>query len=521
MCVAWRWLLQLEPGNQCGFLSHLRVVACCCGWLCRGAGPRRQPVVRKSESMPVSMRSRASPMALVRTPALQCAAVLLLAVFAMPAAATQCGVQTLWAPCPAGQCCSQHGWCGTTAAHCSESQGCQMDCAVCGDGVCLGETCGTCPQDCGPCPSPGVTVECVNPQHYALTFDDGPSGVTDDLLDTLTSEGVVASFFVIGNQVEARKATLQRAHTLGHFIASHSHTHPDLATLSDEDIQLQVSQADAAIRSAICVRPTIFRPPYGSLTASGLAVVESLGYKVVNWNLDTFDWKHAATDPQKVLDLVQQGVDGQWPGSIIHLQHDRTAESVSLVPSIIDIIRNKGYTFVSVPECMYVGVTVPCSCCTCCVCLSTLRLTAGDVGAFLPTAMVRTPTPRTKRTTTTTAPRRRSRTTATASCRSGLHGRLALRSATRTAESACVSSLPRQLAPAPATCLSRTPRPATTPASVVTASATTRRRASRVLMTVGHANHAACAQHARLTITSPSLSVRLPLLCARLWVGGG
>lgn len=267
-------------------------------------------------------------------------------------AAQQCGIQASWASCPAGTCCSQHGFCGSTVAYCDENSGCQMDCAVCGDGACVGEDCSTCAQDCGPCPTPGIAVECANNQHYALTFDDGPSGVTDDLLDTLAARGVVASFFVIGNQVPSRASTLARAVSEGHYVASHSYSHPDMATLSLDDVRSQVTQADAAIRAAVCVRPTVFRPPYGSLTAEGRGVVEEMGYKVVNWNLDTFDWKHAATDPQKVLDLVQQGLDGLWPGSIIHLQHDRTAESVSLVPQIIDKIQAKGYTFVTVPECL-------------------------------------------------------------------------------------------------------------------------------------------------------------------------
>ena len=98
--------------------------------------------------------------------------------------------------------------------------------------------------------------------------------------------------------------------------------------------------------------PAKMRKPDGSLAASPEenATVYAGHFEQLYGRVPTFD--------PSVLDLVQQGVDGQWPGSIIHLQHDRTAESVSLVPSIIDIIRNKGYTFVSVPECMYVGVTM-------------------------------------------------------------------------------------------------------------------------------------------------------------------
>jgi hypothetical protein len=84
--------------------------------------------------------------------------------------------------CPLGQCCGPDGFCGLSKAYCSLEFNCQENCWVCGDGMCAGvveeggETCGSCPKDCGPCQlDVGIIRECVDPTSYALTFDDGPS----------------------------------------------------------------------------------------------------------------------------------------------------------------------------------------------------------------------------------------------------------------------------------------------------------------------------------------------------------
>lgn len=95
---------------------------------------------------------------------------------------------------------------------------------VCGNGKCLyPETCGNCADDCGPCQTVGVgdvTRQCINENDWALTFDDGPSDVTDDLLDILRAKEAKASFFVVGNRISWSAAQfLQRAQSQGHYIA--------------------------------------------------------------------------------------------------------------------------------------------------------------------------------------------------------------------------------------------------------------------------------------------------------------
>ena len=113
--------------------------------------------------------------------------------------ASRCGRQGNGTLCSATSCCSGDGECGVNAQHCSRALGCHSGCWVCGDGLCAGadqpggETCGTCPTDCGPCTSgryPATVADvrsaCVAPDAFALTFDavDNRCGIVCRTLKT-------------------------------------------------------------------------------------------------------------------------------------------------------------------------------------------------------------------------------------------------------------------------------------------------------------------------------------------------
>ena len=72
------------------------------------------------------------------------------------------------------------------------------------------QTCGNCPADCGPCQPSADFFQCVEPNKYALTFDDGPSEFSNALLDILAINKVQVSYFLVGQQIEAFKAQINR-----------------------------------------------------------------------------------------------------------------------------------------------------------------------------------------------------------------------------------------------------------------------------------------------------------------------
>ena len=83
-----------------------------------------------------------------------------------------------------------------------------------------------------------------------LTFDDGPHPAnTDKVLATLAQHGIKATFFVVGENVKARKPVVQRVFDAGHRIGNHSYSHPNLTTLTDAQIRDQIVKTEALISS--------------------------------------------------------------------------------------------------------------------------------------------------------------------------------------------------------------------------------------------------------------------------------
>src|SRR5256885_5116130 len=108
----------------------------------------------------------------------------------------------------------------------------------------------------------------VDGPFIALTFDDGPNAtLTPKLLDLLAARHLKATFFVVGQNAADHPDILKRAVREGHEIGNHSWSHPNLGKMSDEAVRRELQKTDDAITAAIGKRPTLFRPPYGSITA--------------------------------------------------------------------------------------------------------------------------------------------------------------------------------------------------------------------------------------------------------------
>lgn len=120
-----------------------------------------------------------------------------------------------------------------------------------------------------------------NQSCLALTFDDGPDeSWTDQVLDILKAYGVFATFFCIGEQVQAHTGVLRRMREEGHVVANHTWSHPRLTQISNEDLADEIERTSDVIESAINLRPRLFRPPYGDLDALPYIIEASraLGY---------------------------------------------------------------------------------------------------------------------------------------------------------------------------------------------------------------------------------------------------
>ncbi|KAI8084566.1 uncharacterized protein BX664DRAFT_360425 [Halteromyces radiatus] len=202
---------------------------------------------------------------------------------------------------------------------------------------------------------PGILTTCNNANHFALTFDDGPYIYSSDLIDLLQKEQVTATFFVNGNNYWNSPSDinpiLQKADGAGFEIASHTYTHPHLSSLSDDQVKEEMANNEKVIHDAIGKYPAVMRPPYGELTDDQTRLMNQWGYTVVTWSIDVQDWQEGQTVDAE-MNIVTDALNDPASHNIIleHEVYQQTA--VDLVPKIIDYVKSKQLTFVTVAECL-------------------------------------------------------------------------------------------------------------------------------------------------------------------------
>lgn len=171
-----------------------------------------------------------------------------------------------------------------------------------------------------------------------LTFDDGPGGYTNQILDILKRYNVRATFYVIGRNVESYPDTMKRIKNEGHRIGNHSYSHPDLAKLSRGGVVNELTKTQEAILAACGVKPTAFRPPYGSHNATVRSVAAEMGMSVDMWSIDTRDWAKPGSSV-----ITRRVLDNTHSGGVV-LLHVLNQQTVQALPSIIEGVRAQGYT---------------------------------------------------------------------------------------------------------------------------------------------------------------------------------
>jgi peptidoglycan-N-acetylglucosamine deacetylase len=204
---------------------------------------------------------------------------------------------------------------------------------------------------------PGITFDWVHVDgpYIAMTFDDGPSAkLTPKLLDLLAAHHIKATFFLIGENVIEHPEIVARETREGHEVANHTWSHPNLAKMSDEAVRGQLRKTDDAIQSAIGNRPTLMRPPYGSITLRQKKWINrEFGYKIVLWDVDPLDWRRPG--PNVVCNRI---VKNTRAGSIV-LAHDIHPGTIEAMPCVLSQLEAKGFKFVTVSELIAMETPLP------------------------------------------------------------------------------------------------------------------------------------------------------------------
>ncbi len=175
----------------------------------------------------------------------------------------------------------------------------------------------------------------------ALTYDDGPSVYTTEILDILRQHGGVATFFVVGQRVLGHADIVRSACQMGCEIGNHTYSHQVLTKVGAAQIQSQIGATNSAVQNVAGVAPVVMRPPGGGQNP---AVREAVGMPLILWSIDTLDWKtrNAASTQDAVLGKVRDGD--------IVLMHDLYSQTAAASRVIIPELVRRGYQLVTVSE---------------------------------------------------------------------------------------------------------------------------------------------------------------------------
>jgi peptidoglycan-N-acetylglucosamine deacetylase len=194
-----------------------------------------------------------------------------------------------------------------------------------------------------------VRRKIVNNRILALTYDDGPSGVTPQLLDLLRSRGARATFFMLGRHVQQNSGIVDRVKQEGHDIGCHSDQHLNAwktlpwKTIADIDTGYQ--------RLSHWIRADgMFRPPHGKMTLPTCWSIHRRNAPVWWWTIDSGDTRNALPQPADVAEQLRRAGGG------IVLMHDldRTKERnqyvLELTALLLDVAQQESFNVAPLRE---------------------------------------------------------------------------------------------------------------------------------------------------------------------------
>ncbi|MFH1676266.1 MAG: polysaccharide deacetylase family protein [bacterium] len=181
-------------------------------------------------------------------------------------------------------------------------------------------------------------------KYIALTFDDSPMVETPDLLRLLDELDIKATFFVTGSNAEVRPEILKSIVESGHEIGNHTYSHPNVTKIDSEELENELNVTNDIIRTWTGVIVHLFRPPGGNISSKITKTVYDHDMTTVLWTANGADCTNISASRISSRVLRKCG-----PGGII-LLHDGLPVTRDAVRTIVETLRGKGYTFVTVGE---------------------------------------------------------------------------------------------------------------------------------------------------------------------------
>jgi len=180
----------------------------------------------------------------------------------------------------------------------------------------------------------------------SITFDCA-WGADDipEILDVLKKADIKATFFLVGQWAEKYPETVKLIAQDGHDIANHSYSHFRMGSLDNSKIKSEIQKCGDLLEQLSGKKCELFRAPYGDYNNNVILEARKLGYFTIQWDVDSLDWK-PGINKSEIMQRIRNRIR---PGSII-LFHNDTPHTASLLPDIIENLKEMGFEFLPVSE---------------------------------------------------------------------------------------------------------------------------------------------------------------------------
>ena len=192
-----------------------------------------------------------------------------------------------------------------------------------------------------------MPIYCVDipDKRISLTFDTAwGDQYTREIIDILKRYNIKTTFFVTGAWADKYPDIVLEISKNGNEIGNHSTTHVKMTEISKSSIESEVKETQAKLEKITNLGTTLFRIPFGEYNNKIVTAIKTMNYNIIQWDIDSLDWK--GINAEEILARVTTKAGN---GSIV-LLHSNTANTVKVLPKIIENLREKGYKFVTVSE---------------------------------------------------------------------------------------------------------------------------------------------------------------------------
>lgn len=179
----------------------------------------------------------------------------------------------------------------------------------------------------------------------AISFDaTWGTDLTDEILEILKENNVYTTFFLAGQWIDKYPDYVVKIAQHGHEIGNHSYSHPHMNSLTSAGVIQELERNGEMIRDLVGEQPLIFRPPFGEYNNTVIQAASSIGYKTIQWSVDSLDWKNSTSEQiyARVMSQIK-------PGDIV-LFHNAAPGTPQAIRRLIPELKKQGYDIVPVSK---------------------------------------------------------------------------------------------------------------------------------------------------------------------------